>query len=147
MTSTTVPQSTTSQAAHRNRDRALAVLGAVLAVLAVWVVAVPLLGADLLVRTGDQTRPVGVGSVVAISLVAGLLAWALLALLERRPGGRQRWTAVAVVLLVLSLSGPLTAGETAAAKAGLVLLHLAVAAVLIPGLRRTTPSLEQAAGT
>ena len=48
------------------------------------------------------------------------------------------WTVVAVVVLMLSLSGPLTAATNAAVAIALVLMHLVVGAVLIMGLRRTT---------
>jgi len=48
--------------------------------------------------------------VLAISLTASLLGWALLALLERvrAPDARRMWTFTAVVVFVLSLFGPLT---------------------------------------
>ena len=64
--------------------------------------------------------------------VAGLLGWALLAVLTRttrRPV--TIWRVAAVVALLLSLGGPLSAGAGAAA-AVLVALHVAVAAVLVP---------------
>jgi hypothetical protein len=47
---------------------------------------------------------------------------------------------VAIVVVLLSLGGPLTSGTTAAAKVTLALMHLAVAAVLIPVLRRSSPT-------
>ena len=40
-------------------------------------------------------------------------------------------------MLLLSLAGPLTTAVTTAAALSLVLLHLSVAATLIPLLRRT----------
>jgi hypothetical protein len=73
---------------------------------------------------------------------AALAAWALLALLERLTArARTIWTIVAVVVLVASLGTPLLgSGVTAANRAVLELLHLAVGAVLIPALRRTAAS-------
>ena len=126
----------------RGRLRALAVAEASLGALAVWVVAVPVGGVDLLVRsTGGPATAVGVGAVVGVSLLAGLLGWALLAMLERRIArARTVWTGSALVVLLLSLAGPLTAGTTAQAKAVLALMHLTIAAVLIPALRRTSPT-------
>jgi Family of unknown function (DUF6069) len=64
-------------------------------------------------------------------------------LLERftaRP--RTSWTAIAVLVGLLSLAGPLStiASTTAANGVSLALLHLAVAAVLIPGLAATAPA-------
>ena len=82
-------------------------------------------------------RTVGPGAVAAAGLLAGLAAWALLALLERvlaRPG--RAWTVIAVVVLAVSLAGPLGAAGAAGA-AVLAGLHLVVAAVLVPGLGRT----------
>lgn len=48
--------------------------------------------------------------------------------------------AVAIVVLLVSLSLPLSAGATISSKAALALMHLAVAAVLIPALRRNSPA-------
>jgi hypothetical protein len=112
----------------------------VAAVLA-WLVAVPIVGIDLLVRPGGSAaQQVGLGSVVAVSLLASLLGWGLLALLERLVSRRAltAWTVVAVVVLMVSLTGPLTAAANAAVAIALVLMHLLVGAVLIMGLRRTT---------
>jgi Family of unknown function (DUF6069) len=139
---TTRTARTTSPSTRPTRARALGVLGAALAALAIWVVADQLLGANLLVRSGGgSTQSVGAGTVVAASLLAALLGWALLAVLERRTSrARAVWTGVALVVLLLSLSGPLTGGTTPSTRATLVLMHLTVAAVLIPTLRRSSPA-------
>ena len=118
------------------RNRALAVLGAAAATLAVWAVAVPLAGVDLRVHLGAgsivHVSPV---TVAIVSILAGLAAWGLLAALERFTARAQAvWTAIALVTLVLSVAGPLTGGVTPAAKAALAAMHLAAAAVLIPVL-------------
>lgn len=117
---------------RRRTARALTVFGAVLATLAVWAIAVPLVGADLIVNSGTSRT-----HVEPVSALAGLTGWALLALLQRwsaRPIAI--WTGIAVAVLVLSLLGPL-GGVTVAAKLALAAMHLAAAAVLILGLRRT----------
>lgn len=119
------------------------VVGAVVAATAVWFVADVLVGADLAVRTGDSVSPVGPFAVVLSSLVAALAGWGLYRLLVRRSAhGRRVWTVIAVAVFVVSLLGPLS-GVDNASRAWLALMHLAVAAVLIPGLRatpvRTTP--------
>jgi hypothetical protein len=131
----------TSPSTHQIRSRSLGVLGAVLAALAIWIVAGPLLDADLLVRSGvGSPQSVGAGSVVAASLLAALLGWALLAILERLTSrARAVWTGVALVVLLMSLSGPLTSGTTLSTKATLAIMHVTVAAVLIQTLRRTSP--------
>ncbi len=125
------------------RHRALAVTAAVLAALGMWAFAVPLLGAQLLVQTTPGTsnpQTISAGLVVAVSLLASLLGWGLLAALERlTQRAATIWTVAASVVLLLSLAGPLTAAVTTGGKLTLLLLHLGVAAVLIPLLRRTAP--------
>ena len=125
----------------RIRQRVLTVAAAVVAAVLAWLIAVPIVGIDLVVRPGGgAAQQVGLGSVVAVSLLASLLGWGLLALLERLVSRRAltAWTVVAVVVLMLSLSGPLTAATNAAVAIALVLMHLVVGAVLIMGMRRTT---------
>lgn len=143
MTTTSNRERVTSLPARRRiRARALGVAGAVLAALAVWTAAVPLLGVDLLVRPGGgRPQTVGPDSVVMASLIASLLGWALLALLEHRTArARTIWTAVALVVVLLSLGAPLTGGVTTAAAVTLTLMHLAVAAVLITVLPLSSPT-------
>jgi len=141
MTSTATPHRVTTPSHRQLRSRALAVTAAVLAALVVWSLADPLLGVNLTVRTSpasSSVQTIGPAFVLAVSLLASLLGWGLLAGLEART---QRagtiWTITAGVVLLLSLAGPLTAAVTTAAAVTLVVLHLSVAAVLIPLLRRT----------
>jgi hypothetical protein len=117
--------------------RGLSVGGGVFAAVAVWVLAVPLLGLHLIVRFGNGTpQTVEVDFVVGASLIASLMAWGLLAMLERRTSrARTIWSVVAITVLLVSFSLPLSAGTTASTKAVLTMMHVAVAAVLIPGLR------------
>lgn len=128
----------------RAGGRVLAAGTAAAAALVGWVVAGPIAGVDLAVRIGSAaTAPqhIGLASVLVVSLLAAMAAWGMLAVLERRTKhGRRIWTVLALVLLVFSLSGPLTGGITVAAKVALALLHLTVAAVLIPMLLRTRPT-------
>lgn len=142
MTTTATPGRVTPLTRSHFRRRTVAVTAAVLTALGVWSIAVPLLGVNLTVRTtpGSSTQTIGAGLVVAVSLMASLLGWALLAVLERRiQQAGTVWTAAAVVVLVLSLAGPLTAAATTSGEVSLVAIHLSVAAVLIPLLRRTAP--------
>ena len=137
-TSTRVPTAAPSSR-RRRAARALAVLAASAAAAALWVLAVPIAGVDLAVHMDGRTQSIGLASVVGVSLVVGLLGWALLAVLEsrtRRAIGI--WTVVALAVAVLSLAGPLTSAATGGAGAVLVGLHIVVAAVLIPVLRRTS---------
>jgi hypothetical protein len=128
--------------------RALAVLAAVAGALLVWVIADPLLKADLDVRFGDSgaVDHIGARAVAVTTLVLGLLGWGLLEVLERRsPRGQDYWVAAAVVAMLLSLIGPMVGGMTVTATAGLLAIHVLASAILIvllpPGLRlRRRPS-------
>jgi predicted permease len=137
MATSTATDYSTSAITSRTWNRALGVGAAILASAAVWVIAVPLLGAHLLIRFGSSApQTVGVGYVVGATLLASLAGWGLLALLEHRTArARSIWTVAAVVVLLISLTLPLTAGTTTASKVVLALMHIAVAAVLIPVLR------------
>lgn len=129
----TRPAFTTGSAARPSRrTRALAVLGAATAALAVGVVAESLAGIDLTVRmgAGASMQQIGPIAVVLATVLAGLAGWALLAAQGRlTPRARSTW---ALVVLVLSLAGPLGGGTTTATKASLACRHLAAAVVLIP---------------
>ena len=135
---------TTSTAPHvkQGRARALCIAGGAAAAAIAWAIEVPLLGVRLSVRFGAMhPQTVAAGQVIGAAAVAGLIGWLLLALLERRtPRARTVWTATALLVLALSLLLPLTAGTTAAAVTGLIVLHLTVGAVVIPGLARTARS-------
>jgi Family of unknown function (DUF6069) len=118
------------------RARLVTVAGAVLAAVVVWLAAVPLLGTELAVtQPGRPVQPVGPGMVIGAALAAALAAWGLLAILERLTRrARVVWTSVALVALALSVVPPLISGTTSGGKVALALMHLAVAAVLVPGL-------------
>ena len=137
MASATIREHTTTATGRGGRTRVLGVGGAVLAAVAVWVLAVPLLGLHLVVRFGNASpQSVGIGFVVAASLIASLAGWGLLVMLERRTTrARAIWTGVAIAVLLVSLSLPLVAGTTASTRVALAAMHVAVAAVLIPALR------------
>ncbi|MGH3165401.1 MAG: DUF6069 family protein [Trebonia sp.] len=121
---------------RQNWMRALCVAGAAAAAAIVWAIEVPLLGIRLSIRFGAM-RPetVVAGQVVGAAIVAALLGWLLLAVLERRlPRSRATWTGAAVAVLIVSLALPLAAATTTSAAAGLIALHLAVGAAVIPGM-------------
>ncbi|GHJ53801.1 hypothetical protein Nm8I071_31080 [Nonomuraea sp. TT08I-71] len=135
---TTIAPAATAARPARRRDRALAVLAATAATLAVWTASVPVAGVDLAVRSGGTEQSVTPAAVGVSTLLAGLAGWALLALLERFTArARAVWTGAAGLVLLLSLLGPVGGGVGAAATLTLVALHLAAGAVLVPLLRRT----------
>jgi hypothetical protein len=113
--------------------RALAVAGAVAAAVLVWAVATAA-GIDLVVSFGPDGSPLEVtpAAVIAVSLLAALTGWAVLALLEGLSARADTvWRVVAVTVAALSLAGPLSATAPAGTRAALVAMHLAVAAVLV----------------
>jgi len=116
-----------------------AVLGATAAAVAIWIVAT-LAGAELTVSfgPGQPIQKITVVNVIVTALVASLAGWGLLALLRRfATNARAIWTAIAIIFALLSLGGPLSAIASAGTKVSLVAMHLAVATVVIAGLRRT----------
>ncbi|MGP3756242.1 DUF6069 family protein [Streptomyces sp. IBSNAI001] len=119
------------------RRRLVVTALAVLAPVVVWLAADPLLGHRLRIADGEQTLDIGALPAALVALLASLAGWGVLAALERFGGRRARavWTGAAVVVLALSFV-PLTGeGMDGGTRAALALMHLAVAAVLIPGLR------------
>ncbi len=130
--------------ASRRRTRLTAVVAVVPATLAVWIAAAVLFEVDLLTpaASGHPSRPVGPAMVTTVALAASGAGWGLLAILERFVArARTVWTGVAVAVLLASLAGPLSgSGITAANRAILALLHVTVAAVVIPALHRTSPA-------
>jgi hypothetical protein len=130
-------------AARERTSASLAVIGALAATLAVWLVAHTLAGVDLAVRSGGAggVSHVGAGAVVLATLVASLAACGLRAALEHRATRPARtWNAIASAALLLSLVGPIAFAQTNAATAALVSMHLAAAGVLIRALARSTPA-------
>lgn len=131
----------TDQISRNWRARFAAVALAVIATFAVWIVAGPIIGLDLVVSfDGGATQSVGPGAVIVVSLIASLLGAASLAVLERTRSGRAIWTVLAVLTVLLSLAGPLSAQSVDSTRLALVLMHLTVGAVLIPSLVRTSPT-------
>ena len=114
-----------------------AVLAATAAAVAIWVVAT-LAGAELTVSfgTGQPIQKITMINVVVAALVGSLAGWGLLALLRRfAANARAIWTVIAIVFALLSLGGPLSTISSTGTKVALVAMHLAVATVVIVGLR------------
>jgi hypothetical protein len=123
--------------------RGAVVLLAIAATFVLWAVESALLGVDLMARPvpGAPAQVVGPPAIVIATMVAGLLAWALLAILEHvTTSARTIWTVVAVVALLVSLLGPLGGGVSPSAVIGLVCMHVTAAAILIPLLPRSVAS-------
>jgi hypothetical protein len=89
----------------------------------------------------DQT--IGFGPVILVTVLVGLVAWGLLALLERTTSrAKAIWTAIALAVLVLSLLGPLGSGINTSSKVVLAAMHVGAAATIIPIFRRSVASRD-----
>ncbi|RAO55418.1 hypothetical protein LUPAC06_04142 [Micromonospora saelicesensis] len=120
------------------RRRALGVAAAVVAPLAIWAIGA-LAGVDYTVESpGQPATVIGAGAIVMIALVAALLGWAALALLERFAPrvARLVWISLAIVVTVLSFVPVLSVEATGGAKLALGATHVAVAVALIALLPR-----------
>ena len=127
----------------RRRRRLSVTALTVLAPVLVWVVADPLLRHRLRIADGEQTLDIGAVPVAVVALVASLSGWGLLATLERLGVRRARavWTGVAGAVLAVSFLPFLGGGMDGGTRVSLALMHLAVAAVLIPGLGGRSPEV------
>lgn len=83
---------------------------------------------------GGENEVVGWAYVVIVTILAGLVAWVVALLLKR--AGKARWfPAVGSTALAISIIGPSYQADGSSAVA-LIVLHFAVAIVLIVGLTR-----------
>jgi Ca2+/Na+ antiporter len=124
----------------RFRARGLAWLGSALAAVVVWVIALPLAGADLRATVAGTEQEIVLGAVVGSALIQAGVGWAVLALLERFfARARTIWLVLAAVVLVLAGVNAVVAAENTETAVWLNVMHLAVAAVLVPVLARTSP--------
>ena len=110
------------------------VLAASVAVaVAIWMVAAPLAGADLLVDSLVGRMEVDLPSVALGSVIGGFGALAVGRIVRRLSSSPRRHFLVATgVILALSLIGPATTALTTATALWLCSMHLAVGAVAIP---------------
>lgn len=139
MHTTKTTTSTAAAPGRAARARALCVVSGALAAALAWNIEVRALLIHLTFRFGaGQAKEVAIGEVIGVTVAAALLGWLLLALLERRsPRARLLWTAIALAALAASLALPLAAATTTSAVAGLIVLHVTVGGVVIPGMART----------
>ncbi|MGL5929336.1 MAG: DUF6069 family protein [Dermatophilaceae bacterium] len=126
--------------------RALAVAGGAVAGLLVWVLLVPIGGMDLRAATGGAEREIPAAAVVLSALIGGLLGWGIAELLQRRAGRPKRtWVILTTILAALSCVSPFGGAADTSSALGLVLMHIAVALVVIPGIAATLPATRPGA--
>jgi hypothetical protein len=139
MTTQMTPPQNQTDSVHANSCRryghASVVLGATIAALIAWT-SLHLGHADLAVHSGGDVRQIGAVAVGVTTVLVGLAAWGLLALIQKRTARPLRvWVPIALAVFVISLLGPLS-GVTFSDKAALAGLHASVAAILIIGMSR-----------
>ncbi|MFC4054666.1 DUF6069 family protein [Actinomadura syzygii] len=116
----------------RRTGRAITVAAGAAGSLLLWAVNDPWAGTDLTVRQGGEIAP---AAIVTAALIAGLAAWALLALLERTVRNPTRtFRIIALTTLAISLIGPLSSGTDLTSRLVLLGMHLTVGTALIIGL-------------
>lgn len=137
----TTTATTSSGTARRRRLRAAAAGAAAVATTAVWLGATAL-GVDFRLIGATGSVVLSLPIIIVFTLWFAALGWMSLALLERftrrRPGAaRTAWTILAASFAALSLVPIYLENATTGTKASLTVIHLAVAAVLIPLFRRS----------
>ena len=119
--------------------RALVTVAAVLTAALVYLLFVRVGGYELRVPeapASSVSRPMEFGEMVGAATIACLAGWAFLSVLERfTPKALTIWTVVAVLVYLGTL--PYLPGFRVMDRVIIVLMHTALAAVLILGLRRT----------
>ena len=134
---TSSPGTARSAAAQRRIARGTAVVGAMALNAVLWGIA-SLLGADFVLTDSTGTGAVTLPVAVIFTAIFGLLGWGTLALLERFTARAVAiWTGLAVAVALLSIVPIFLEGASTATRVALTVLHLAVAAVLVPVFRRT----------
>lgn len=119
----------------RRIRRAGALAAAAVLALIVWAIAVPFLGVELVAGSGAMTQSIGPIAVAVAPLLAGGIAWGLLAVLEKLGDtGRRIWLIIGAVVLALSLVEAAVMATSAAVMATLLIMHVVVGATLIAGL-------------
>ncbi len=97
------------------------------------------IGADYLITDPTGSAVIDLPTAAGFTLVVGLLGWAVLAGLEHATRhGLRIWTILAVLIVAASMVPVFLVEATAATRIALVVVHLAVGAVLIPVMTRTS---------
>jgi hypothetical protein len=146
-----LPSRTTPTRRAAELRRLAGAAAAAAAVLTVWLIA--RYGAGLHLHApifGPTQRPMTVpgGFAVAVAVLAALAGWGLVELLEakaRRP--RRAWLVTAPVVLVVSLSAPLSGHDVSSSdRLALICMHLAVGAALVPLYARSLHPTRRSSG-
>ncbi|HEV2999102.1 MAG TPA: DUF6069 family protein [Solirubrobacteraceae bacterium] len=138
----TIAASAGTRRLSRRALRLLAVAGAALAALCVYVLATAAFDLDLrqpAFQAGKDAQDLSAGWAAVVAAFAALAGWGLLALLERFTERAPRvWAVLAGLVFLLTLGGPFSGhGVSDDNRLALLAMHVAVAAVVIPLLYRS----------
>lgn len=128
----------------RMRRRVSAAIVAVLTALIVYALARLAIGHIYQPAFGSsQPKSLSAGFVAVVAALAALLGWMTIAVLERVSAHAVTiWTITAPLVLLVSFSMPLSGhGVSGGNRVALMLMHLAVAAIVIPLYRASSPRL------
>ena len=118
--------------------RAMAIVDAVVVNVIILLVGRVVTGELPVATVGSDDQPIGFAQVIMVTALAGLVAWALLALLERTTSRATAiWTAITVSAFALSLLGPIGSGVNASSKVVLACMHVGATATIIPLMWRS----------
>ena len=118
--------------------RAMAILDAIVVNVIILLVGSVVTGELPVATVGSDDQTIGFAPVIVATAFVGLAAWGLLALLELMTSrAKAIWTAIAVIVFLLSLLGSLGSGVDTASKVVLTLMHVGAAATIIPLMRRS----------
>jgi hypothetical protein len=120
------------------QTRAKAIVAAIVANVVILIVGRVVNGEFPVATVGSDDQTIGFAQAIVVTVLVGLVAWGLLAVLERTTSrAKAIWTVIAVVVFVLSLIGPLGSGVNASSKAVLAFMHVGAATTIIPMMRRS----------
>lgn len=141
MNERTVDRTSTQLEAHPHAawtSRPMAVVAAIVLNVIILTVGRLINGEFPVAKVGSDDQTIGYVPVILVTAIIGLIAWGLLVLLRRttsRPA--MIWAVIAVVVFLLSLTGPLGSGVGTASTVVLFLLHVGAAITIIPMMGRS----------
>ena len=122
---------------RRRSLRAAGMLTAAVATSTVWLIGTGL-GATFTLTSSGKSVVINLPAVIGFTLWFAALGWAALALLEHYTRSAATiWTRLAVGVLAVSFAPIFLEHGTAGTRSALVLIHLSVAAIMVPALRYT----------
>lgn len=118
--------------------RAMTIVDAIVVNVIILIVGRVVNGEFPIATVGSDDQTIGFAQVIVVTVLVGLVAWGSLALLERMTSrAKAVWTAIALIVFVLSLLGPLGSGVNTSSKVVLACMHVGAAATIIPLMRRS----------